>query len=141
MALSGHPCKANFKVMQRAPSISSHYVFSVVWRGYRRLIRPHGQSLSRGFDFTVFFEQLFLSTVPSAIFLVTLSFRVYMLYKESHNVDGGRLLPSKIVSHLYLFEHNNIKRGLPIGCPDNKCHPSALFPGSRDHIASILRPY
>jgi hypothetical protein len=55
-----------------------------------------------GFDFTVLFEQVFLSIIPSAIFLSLLAFRVVLLRRESLKVNCGYLLPAKIVSCLHL---------------------------------------
>ncbi|KAH6694276.1 P-loop containing nucleoside triphosphate hydrolase protein [Leptodontidium sp. MPI-SDFR-AT-0119] len=50
-----------------------------------------------GFDFTALFEQVFLSIIPSAIFLVLLAFRLVLLRRESPKVNCGYLLPAKIV--------------------------------------------
>ncbi|EFX03081.1 ABC multidrug transporter [Grosmannia clavigera kw1407] len=51
-----------------------------------------------GFDFTVFFEQLFLAIVPSAVLVLLVPFRIYKLYRASPKARGGWLLPLKILA-------------------------------------------
>jgi ATP-binding cassette, subfamily C (CFTR/MRP), member 1 len=59
---------------------------------------PTVQDCRGGFDFTVFFEQLFLSILPSATLLLLVPFRVYRLYRSAPKARGGSILRLKIVS-------------------------------------------
>lgn len=50
-----------------------------------------------GFDFTVFFEQMFLAIVPSTVLVLLVPFRAYRLCRASPKARGGWFLPLKIV--------------------------------------------
>lgn len=50
-----------------------------------------------GFDFTMSFEQYFLSLVPSVLFLVAATFRLRFLRKQKSQVEGKLLRSIKLV--------------------------------------------
>lgn len=58
---------------------------------------PRVQVRCREFDFTVTFEQSILSILPSALFIVLASIRIYVLIQKSPKVHGRYWQISKVV--------------------------------------------
>lgn len=58
---------------------------------------PQVDQTCRHFDFTLLFEAVFLSTLPSSILLVSISVRLWRVMRASAKVHGGILLPCKTV--------------------------------------------
>jgi hypothetical protein len=58
---------------------------------------PQVDNPCRQFDFTLFFEAIFLSAVPSALLLICLSARLWNLAGTRVETRGGILLKSKTV--------------------------------------------
>ena len=56
-----------------------------------------------GFDLTLLFEQIFLSIVPSALFMAMLPFRLASLYKVGRVAYPGRLCYIKLVRRSFFF--------------------------------------
>jgi len=62
---------------------------------------PHAKECRGGFDFTLLFEEILLSIVPSALLLLLGSFRILYSLKKPPKVIFTSWLPAKQVTWLY----------------------------------------
>jgi ATP-binding cassette, subfamily C (CFTR/MRP), member 1 len=66
---------------------------------------PTNEHCNGGFDFTLYFEETFLSITPFIVILPFLVFRLYRLYKAPIVVDGARWHLAKQVCHTETTSH------------------------------------
>lgn len=58
---------------------------------------PYAGFCRGGFDFTLLFEESILSIVPLVLLIGVIPLRLLYLIRRSPKVEGGFLLPSKLV--------------------------------------------
>jgi ATP-binding cassette, subfamily C (CFTR/MRP), member 1 len=62
-----------------------------------RAFGPQVHGCRADFDFTLLFEESFLSIAPSSLFLAVVPFRLWHLYQQTIKADGKRLQVTKLV--------------------------------------------
>jgi ATP-binding cassette subfamily C (CFTR/MRP) protein 1 len=58
-----------------------------------------------GLDFTLYFEEAFLSILPICVFVAATLIQLYRLHQQSAKVRDGALRILKLVSELSKFDH------------------------------------
>lgn len=67
---------------------------------FRRYHDEFGPGADGRFDFTILFEDIFLSIVPAVVLLLMAPIRMYSLYKQSLKVKKSTIHESKMVCDL-----------------------------------------
>jgi hypothetical protein len=64
---------------------------------------PRVSVACRNFDFTVYFEDLFFTCLPTALFLLLSPASLWQLRNEPRRIKRSRRLLCKLVGHLFLY--------------------------------------
>ncbi|KMU89707.1 hypothetical protein CIHG_07514 [Coccidioides immitis H538.4] len=59
---------------------------------------PYALHCRGGFDFTLLFEETFLTIIPVGLLLLVIPFRVYYLFKKQKKVNDGPLVHLKLTA-------------------------------------------